>query len=196
MDHGAPLGAWGETPSGRVLDPRTEAFARARLGEPLGAPDPSETAGRIAGRTAADDPALTPERMRALFPGVEWSLDASMRARFSRGMSYLNLMSWRAGEAARLPDAVVFPASHEHVLEVLAACSAQGIAVVPVGGGTSVTGGVDTPDLDTAMDAAFLHAQAFFGPNLTGGSVFATLNSADNGIRKTYGNLGWIVQPF
>ena len=119
MDHGAPLGAWGETPSGRVLDPRIEAFARARLGEPLGAPDPSETAGRIAGRTAADDPALTPERMRALFPGVEWSLDASMRARFSRGMSYLNLMSWRAGEAARLPDAVVFPASHERVLEVL-----------------------------------------------------------------------------
>jgi hypothetical protein len=54
----------------------------------------------------------------------------------------------------------------------------------------------DTPDLNTAMDAAFLHAQAFFGPNLTGGSVFATLNSADNGIRKTYGNLGWIVQPF
>ena len=27
----------------------------------------------------------------------------------------------------------------------------------------------DTPDLDVAMDAAFLHAQAFFGPNLTGG---------------------------
>lgn len=37
---------------------------------------------------------------------------------------------------------------------------------------------------------AFLHAQAFFSPNLTGGSVFATLNSADNGIHKTYGNLG------
>jgi hypothetical protein len=51
----------------------------------------------------------------------------------------------------------------------------------------------DTPDLDVAMDAAFLHGQAFFGPNLTGGSVFATLNSAANGIRKRYGNLGWIV---
>ena len=34
---------------------------------------------------------------------------------------------------------------------MLAACSAQGIAVVPVGGGTSVTGGVDTPDLDTVV---------------------------------------------
>ncbi|NDA59732.1 MAG: FAD-binding oxidoreductase [Actinobacteria bacterium] len=74
-----------------------------------------------------------------------------MRARFSRGMSYLNLMSWRAGEAPRLPDAVVFPTSHQDVLDVLAACSAQGIAVVPVGGGTSVTGGVDTPDLDTVV---------------------------------------------
>ena len=54
----------------------------------------------------------------------------------------------------------------------------------------------DTPDLDEAMDAAFLHAQAFFGPNLTGGRVFATLNAADNGIWKRFGNLGWIVQPF
>ena len=54
----------------------------------------------------------------------------------------------------------------------------------------------DTPDLDAAMDAAFLHAQAFFGPNLTGGRVFATLNAADNGIWKRFGNLGWIVQPF
>ena len=54
----------------------------------------------------------------------------------------------------------------------------------------------DTPELDVAMDAAFLHAQAFFGPNLTGGSVFATLNSAENGIRKSFGNLGWTVEPF
>ena len=46
------------------------------------------------------------------------------------------------------------------------------------------------------MEVEFLHAQAFVGPNLTSGSVFATLNSADNGIRKTYGNLGWIVEPF
>ncbi|MGB0244451.1 MAG: FAD-binding oxidoreductase, partial [Candidatus Nanopelagicales bacterium] len=151
MDHGAPLGAWGEAPSGRVLDPKTEAFARARLGEPLAAPGPSETAGRGAGQTVHDNSALTPERMHALFPGVEWSLEASMRARFSRGMSYLNLMSWRAGEAPRLPDAVVFPTSHQDVLDVLAGCSAQGIAVVPVGGGTSVTGGVDTPDLDAVV---------------------------------------------
>ena len=65
-------------------------------------------------------------------------------------MSYLNLMSWRAGGSSAA-DAVLFPTSHDHVLEVLAACSAQGIAVVPVGGGTSVTGGVDTPDLDTVV---------------------------------------------
>ena len=54
----------------------------------------------------------------------------------------------------------------------------------------------DTPDLDVAMDAALLHGRAFFGPNMTGGSVFATLNSVDNGIRKRYRNLGWIVDPF
>lgn len=54
----------------------------------------------------------------------------------------------------------------------------------------------DTPDLDKAMDAAFDHAKAFFGPNLTGGVVIATLNSADNAISKPFRALGWIVDPF
>ena len=54
----------------------------------------------------------------------------------------------------------------------------------------------DTPDLDAAMDAALLHGQAFFGPNMTAGAVIATLNSADNAISKRYGNLGWITKPF
>ena len=54
----------------------------------------------------------------------------------------------------------------------------------------------DTPDLGTAMEAALLHAQAFFGPNITGGVVIATLNSAENAVEKRFGNLGWITEFF
>ena len=48
----------------------------------------------------------------------------------------------RAGAPHGAPDAVVFPASHEEVLAVLAICSAERVAVVPFGGGTSIVGGL------------------------------------------------------
>jgi hypothetical protein len=54
----------------------------------------------------------------------------------------------------------------------------------------------DTSDVGEAMEAALLHAQAFFGPNITGGVVIATLNSVDNAVAKRFGNLGWITESF
>lgn len=42
-----------------------------------------------------------------------------------------------------MPDAVVLPASHDEVCEVLRACARHDLAVVPFGGGTSVVGGVE-----------------------------------------------------
>ncbi len=53
----------------------------------------------------------------------------------SGGKSYVELVRMRAGTPLGAPDAVVFPASHEQVLAVLAACSAERVAVVPFGGG-------------------------------------------------------------
>jgi alkyldihydroxyacetonephosphate synthase len=66
-------------------------------------------------------------------------------ARLSRagGKSTPDLLRRRAGDAADAPDAVLTPGSHEEVLAVLAAASEHRVAVVPFGGGTSVTGGVE-----------------------------------------------------
>ncbi len=41
-----------------------------------------------------------------------------------------------------MPDAVVFPADHDEVLALLAACAEHDLAVVPYSGGTSVVGGL------------------------------------------------------
>jgi alkyldihydroxyacetonephosphate synthase len=65
------------------------------------------------------------------------------RIRRSAGRSYPDLIRLRAGDAAVAPDAVVSPADHDEVAELLEACADQGIAVVPFGGGTSVVGGVE-----------------------------------------------------
>jgi len=68
--------------------------------------------------------------------------DAESRIRHTRGKSTPDLLRIRAGDAADAPDAVVLPASHEEVLQVLRICTERRIAVVPFGGGTSVVGGL------------------------------------------------------
>ncbi len=67
------------------------------------------------------------------------------RARLLRagGKSTPDLLRRRSTDPQEAPDAVVFPADHAEVLDVLGYCAERGIAVVPFGGGTSVVGGVD-----------------------------------------------------
>ncbi len=69
--------------------------------------------------------------------------DDVSRARHSAGQSYLDVVRRRHGEPAAAPDAVVWPANRGQVADVLRVCAAKGVAVVPVGGGTSVVGGVE-----------------------------------------------------
>jgi len=68
--------------------------------------------------------------------------DRRTRILHAAGKSYPDLVRQRAGDALGAPDAVVFPADHDEVRAVLAICAAEGVAVVPFGGGTSVVGGV------------------------------------------------------
>ena len=68
--------------------------------------------------------------------------DQLARVSHAAGRSYPDLVRLRSGQVSG-PDAVVYPASHDEVRALLAACSEAGVAVVPFGGGTSVVGGVD-----------------------------------------------------
>jgi alkyldihydroxyacetonephosphate synthase len=69
--------------------------------------------------------------------------DLLARVAHAAGRNYPDLVRLRTGKLPDAPDVVVYPASHEQVEAVLAACSDAGVAVVPFGGGTSVVGGVD-----------------------------------------------------
>lgn len=137
----SPPGRWG--PPGHEahvgLDPRTKAFARTHLGEPNRAPTPQARALQSARFTTAE--------LARLFPGVDVGVEDPVRARYARGMSYPDMLEWRTtGDPMSAPDAVVFPRHHDQVVEVLRACSSEGIVVVPVGGATSVTGAI-TPSV-------------------------------------------------
>ena len=67
--------------------------------------------------------------------------DATRRLR-TRGKSTPDLLRARAGDLSDAPDAVVRPGSHDDVAAVLAWAVEHHVAVVPFGGGTSVTGGL------------------------------------------------------
>jgi alkyldihydroxyacetonephosphate synthase len=75
--------------------------------------------------------------------GAPWvRSDRASRILHCGGKSYVDLVRMRAGVPHGAPDAVVSPASHQEVLAVLSICTAERVAVVPFGGGTSIVGGL------------------------------------------------------
>lgn len=68
---------------------------------------------------------------------------AEDRLRHATGCGYVDLARLRSGGLDAAPDAVVLPADTDAVKRVLDICAAEGVAVVPFGGGTSVVGGVE-----------------------------------------------------
>ena len=64
------------------------------------------------------------------------------RIRRAAGQSYPDLWRLRSGVLAEAPDAVVLPEDAAQMARILEVCAAEGVAVVPFGGGTSVVGGV------------------------------------------------------
>jgi len=69
--------------------------------------------------------------------------DAEDRVRHTTGRGYTDLARLRNGALEAAPDAVVMPPDTESLRRVIDLCTAEGIAIVPFGGGTSVVGGVE-----------------------------------------------------
>jgi alkyldihydroxyacetonephosphate synthase len=67
--------------------------------------------------------------------------DETRRLR-TRGKSTPDLLRQRSGDLSDAPDAVVRPGTHDEVAAVLGFAVEHHLAVVPFGGGTSVTGGL------------------------------------------------------
>ncbi|WP_306365961.1 FAD-binding oxidoreductase [Nocardiopsis sp. CC223A] len=132
--------AWGDPDRARELDPGLRDLIaqvlRARLTE---RPPVPEEAVELA------PPVLT-GRARAALAAVVGDdhvrTDDATRLRHAGGKSTPDLLLRRSGAADPAPDAVLYPADHDEVQALLEVCSAERIAVVPFGGGTSVVGGL------------------------------------------------------
>src|SRR6478672_10325650 len=87
------------------------------------------------------EPALL-DGLRALVGDEHVHTDDASRRLRTRGKSTPDLLRARAGDLSDAPDAVVRPGGADDVAAVLAFAVEHRIAVVPFGGGTSVTGGL------------------------------------------------------
>ncbi len=109
-----------------------------------------ELAFGLADRSVVEAPSLAPvglsgHVLTALGGAVgaeHVTTDATLRRLRTRGKSTPDLLRMRAGDLVDAPDVVVRPSTHDEVAAVLALAVEHHLAVVPFGGGTSVTGGL------------------------------------------------------
>ena len=112
------------------------------------------------------------------------SVEPGARLGATGGASFADYARRRTGDVSDVPDLVVRPGHHDEVVRILTVLSAQDVAVVPVGGGTSVVGGLrmsvprvalvldrlgDLLDLDPVSGIATI------GPGVTGPCLEALL---------------------
>ncbi|WP_326566491.1 FAD-binding oxidoreductase [Amycolatopsis rhabdoformis] len=122
------------------LPDRAVRWLGQRIG-PVGA-DRGRRADSVSNLADSALPAAAHEDLSALLGAENVLVDADERLARAGGLSYLDLLHRRLGDAVVAPDAVVLPASPEQVQAVLDLCVRHDVGVVPFGGGTSVVGGV------------------------------------------------------
>jgi len=129
---------WGD-PS---IEPELDGEALATLRERVGELEPWPLAAELERFELPEAEALPRTLIDAVGePNV--FTDRENRVRHATGCGYVDLARLRGGRLDAAPDAVLLPADAEAVRRVLQICAAEGIAVVPYGGGTSVVGGVE-----------------------------------------------------
>lgn len=179
---------WGDPALAAPLPEALETVLRGALG----------IGGRGRRAPALVDLELTPARLPApvaaelaeIVGADHARADHETRARHARGKSTIDLLELRDGRPLDAPDLVVTPASHDEVAAVLERCSAQRVAVIPFGGGTSVVGGLhaetapfagtvalDVGRLNALVDVDDTSRLAVLEPGLRGPEAEALLNA-------------------
>jgi alkyldihydroxyacetonephosphate synthase len=77
--------------------------------------------------------------------------DTYARASHALGKSYCDVVRGFRGRFEHPPDVVAYPRTESDIERVLEWCSAEGVAAIPYGGGTSVVGGV-SPDVGPSYE--------------------------------------------
>jgi alkyldihydroxyacetonephosphate synthase len=129
---------WGSADAARELPPAAIALLRSELGELRSSGRPSSPE-----EVELPAPRPLPSALEAAVGADGIAAGHAVRLRHAAGKGYVDLTRVRSGRLEAAPDAVVAPGSLAEIRGVLDVCGAEGVAVVPFGGGTSVVGGVE-----------------------------------------------------
>ncbi len=122
---------WGDEANSMNLPKNGDRFLQERIGVATRLPDATLEA--VIARVPATRLAAHPLIVTA----------AEDRVRHARGQSLADWLAMRSGDFGVFPDGVAYPETSEQVAELLGYCYAQGIVVIPYGGGTSVAGHIN-----------------------------------------------------
>jgi alkyldihydroxyacetonephosphate synthase len=179
------LGGWGF--EGERFPPSSALLAW--LDAQLGTPTP----------WTVGDPARARVAEPRVLPPLGACTSQATRDRLShaRGQGFPDLIRLRSATVRAAPDAVVAPADAAEVGRVLEACSRAGLRVIPWGGGTSVTGGVNASAADAPLVALDLERLAGL-EELDEGSGLATFGAGTRGpaIEQALGARGLTLGHF
>ncbi len=191
---------WGDPAAAAPLPEGARGLVEAVFGPP------GDAASACPGESAPlPTSGVLPDVLEALTEAVGADhvlVEDHLRRLRTRGKSTSDLLRARAGDLADAPDVVVRPGEHAEVAAVLAVAVAHHVAVVPFGGGTSVTGGLaarregyagvislDLGRLDRLVAVDEVSMTATFEPGVRGPAAEALL--AEHGL-----TLGHFPQSF
>lgn len=143
QERAARIASWGAVPqqARQLADRLTSHFERVTGARPVASARPFEDAQRAPVRIPGSRLAGSDVDALARLAPTHTGDDA--RRAYSLGKSWPDLVAARGVELERACDAVVRPRTEEELEQALAWCVERELAVVPVGGGTTVTGGIE-----------------------------------------------------
>lgn len=127
---------WGDESEHFALGADALDFLRTRIGE--GRPP----------RDATLAQALEAVPASRLAPSARFDTDARLRLQHARGQSFPDWVAMKAGRFGPFADGVAMPTTHEEAAAALAEAQRLGAVVVPYGGGTSVVGHLQVPQVE------------------------------------------------
>lgn len=95
-----------------------------------------------------ESPELLAELKQLLQP-AQLSQEDRVRLRHGHGHTGAEIWAIRYGSIPRVPDLVVYPESHEQVVEIVRLAQKYEACVIPYGGGTNVTDALRLPDQES-----------------------------------------------
>lgn len=133
--------------------------------------------------------------------------DDLSRLKAAYGKTMLDLLRLREGIVEHLPDAVIHPRNTQDIVRIVEICGRHGLPVVALGGGSSVTRGLECPrggvtlDLRTHMNQVIRFNETdqtiTVGPGMYGPELEKVLNAAPElfGAKRRY-TCGHFPQSF